>query len=255
LKDVDATRAVGPCGRWVRAAGRGHVPPGRGAACRWSGAEMGRPAEPAREGQEVHRDLPLGVGVSVEGRTSVGGAGVLARYAAHRAEKRTRHAQGATNLQQRGNKISLLFAGIAGGLRVIYESANQARVASENGAQLVTSPGYLEPGLPVGVVVLVADRIRREGVRAGSWPAPAGSPARCLVPGARRGGSASTCGPIPSCEVWVGTPAHWADSDNERPQGPRGLRQSAKPEPVGWYPCMNVPGPEWPSGPTGNQAG
>ena len=120
-------------------------------------------------------------------------------------------------MQQRGNKISLLFAGIAGGLRVIYESANQARVASENGAQLVTSPGYLDPGLPVGVVVLVVDRIRREGVHPGSWPASAGSPARCLVPGARRGGSASTCGPIPSCGVWVGTPAHWADSDNERP--------------------------------------
>ena len=50
-------------------------------------------------------------------------------------------------------------------------------------------------------------------------------------------------------------PVDRADSDNERPQGPRGLRQSAKPEPVGWYPCMNVPGPEWPSGPTGNQAG
>ena len=176
LKDVDATRAVGPCGRWVRAAGRGHVPPGRGAACRWSGAEMGRPAEPAREGQEVHRDLPLGMGVSVEGQTSVGGAGVLARYAAHRAEKRSRHAQGATNLQQRGNKITLLFAGIAGALRVIYESANQARVASENGAQLVTSPGYLDPGLPVGVVVLVVDRIRREGVHPGSWPASAWCP-------------------------------------------------------------------------------
>ena len=77
LKDVDATRAVGPCGRWVRAAGRGHVPPGRGAACRWSGAEMGRPAEPAREGQDVHRDLPWGGGHQCRGSNKCGwGRGV-----------------------------------------------------------------------------------------------------------------------------------------------------------------------------------
>ena len=158
-------------------------------------------------------------------------------------------------MQQRGNKISLLFAGIAGGLRVIYESADRARVASENGAQLVTSPGYLGPGLPVGVVVLVVDRIRREGVQPGSWPASTGSPARCLVPGARRWRRYLLAGPIPSCGVWVGTPARWADPDIVRPQGLRELRQSAKPEPVGWSPCMNGPGPEWPSGPTGNQAG
>ena len=64
----DATRAVAPGGRWKRAAGREHVPPGRGAACERSGAEMGRPAGPDREGQEVHGDLPWGGGVSAESR-------------------------------------------------------------------------------------------------------------------------------------------------------------------------------------------
>ena len=62
LMSEDDTRAVAPGSRWRRAAGRGHVPPGRGAACERSGAEMGRPAGPDREGQEVHGDLPLGGG-------------------------------------------------------------------------------------------------------------------------------------------------------------------------------------------------
>jgi hypothetical protein len=66
-------------------------PPDRGTARLRSGAEMGRPTRPDREGQEVRRDLPSQGSESVQKAKHTGwGRGVtavLAKHAANRAER------------------------------------------------------------------------------------------------------------------------------------------------------------------------